>query len=110
MTKKPDLRNIENMLDPSASPPAMGEEIPASPPTGLDAAGVPIMTHKQLAEMWDIVIRAHYLAHELGESCASSSLNSARMALSLSEVLSCWARMFGEELEALEKRNEKDKA
>lgn len=71
---------------------------------------MPVMSHKQLAELWDIVIRAHYLAHELGDACASSSLNSARMALSLSEVLSCWARMFGEELEELEKRNDQDRA
>lgn len=73
------------------------------PPLGPDGMP-PVITHKELAQLWDVVIRAHYLAHELGDPCARSGLAAARMALSLSEVLSAWAGMFGEELEALEKR------
>lgn len=68
----------------------------------------PVITHKDIAHLWDVVIRAHYLAHELGNPCASSGLAAARMALSLSEVLSSWATIFGEELEKLEKRSENE--
>lgn len=66
----------------------------------------PVISHKELAQLWDVVIRAHFLAHELGDPCARSGLAAARMALALSEVLSNWATIFGEELEALEKRSE----
>ena len=107
MTKNRNTRNNNDMFNPTTPltpdgipPPETSTPIPSLPPA---------MTHKQMAELWDIVIRAHYLAHELGDACASSSLASARMALSLSEVLSCWARMFGEELEALEKRETTEK-
>jgi hypothetical protein len=68
----------------------------------------PLITHKELAQLWDVVIRAHYLAHELGDPCARSGLAAARMALALSEVLSSWATIFGEELEDLEKRSENE--
>ena len=66
----------------------------------------PLISHKELAQLWDVVIRAHFLAHELGDPCARSGLAAARMALALSEVLSNWATIFGEELEALEKRSD----
>lgn len=99
------------MFAPNPAPPDTGEApLRETPPMVAAGPLPPVMSHKQVAELWDIVIRAHYLAHELGDTCASSTLASARMALSLSEVLSCWAGMFGEELEALEKRIEKDKA
>jgi hypothetical protein len=61
------------------------------------------LSHAQLAQLWDIVVRAHYLALELGDSCAKSGLESARLALSLSEFLSGWATTFGLELERAEK-------
>jgi len=57
---------------------------------------------KDLAAIWDVVIRAHYLAHELRQSVGRSGLPSVGAAFVLAEVLEDWATRFGAELEALE--------
>jgi hypothetical protein len=89
----------ENKGQPAKASEAGKPGLPALP-EGMPAG----ISHKELAQLWDVVIKAHYLAYELGDPCARSGLAAARMALSLSEVLSNWATLFGEELEALEKR------
>ena len=75
-------------------PPAQAEMLPPHLKSHL--------SHAELAQLWDIVIRAHYLALELGDACTKSGLTNARLALSLSEFLSGWASSFGLELEQAE--------
>jgi len=57
---------------------------------------------QDMAAIWDVVIRAHYLAHELRQFVGRSGLPSVGAAFVLAEVLEDWATRFGAELEGLE--------
>lgn len=58
----------------------------------------------EMAALWDLVIRTHHLALELRLSGASSPLVSARLATVISDFLTHWAKLTGEELDAIERR------
>jgi hypothetical protein len=70
-------------------------------PLDLPPPGTP-PSAQDLAAIWDVVIRAHYLAHELRQFVGRSGLPSVGAAFVLAEVLEDWATRFGVELEALE--------
>ena len=56
----------------------------------------------EMAQMWDLVTRVHYLAHDMRNRCSCTGLPSLGSAFVLAEVMQDWAACLGEELEALE--------
>ena len=81
------------------------ENLPDNSPETLPPQTGGQLSHVELARLWDIVIRAHYLALELGDTCTKSGLANAQLALSLSRFLSGWATDFGLELEQAEQKD-----
>ena len=67
------------------------------------APKAPAPSKKEMAATWDIVIRAHYLAHELRYYCGRYDLASSAVANAVAENLEKWATRFGAELEAMER-------
>lgn len=57
---------------------------------------------RRLADMWDVVIRAHYLAHDIRSMCEQTSVGPAGLGRVISELLADWASDFGEALEHAE--------
>jgi hypothetical protein len=86
-------------MQKSSSPPfkvAASDRLPDAPaPTSTPSK-------EDVDATWDVVIRAHYLAHELRYYCARYNLASSVVANAVAENLEKWATRFGAELEAME--------
>jgi hypothetical protein len=85
------------------------DSMPA-PKGGEGSAGALLAESRRKAELWDLVIRAHYLAHDMREACARASIAQAALGRVLSELLADWASEFGAALEQVEVARAVDRA
>ncbi len=69
--------------------------MPNDHPRSIDRNRLPA---REIEQMQEIVIRAHYLALELRDICAPSGLADPLMSRSVSDLLRQWALLFGAEL------------
>jgi hypothetical protein len=56
-------------------------------------------TKSQRESAWDVVIRAHYLAHEMRHYCMTDELPMPEVTRLAAAALETWATRFGAELE-----------
>lgn len=54
---------------------------------------------REIDQLQDIIIRAHYLSMELRDICAEADIGSRHMCLFAGDVLKRWALAFAQELE-----------
>ncbi len=54
---------------------------------------------REIEQLQDIIIRAHYLSMELRDICATSQVGPRDMSLAAGHMLKSWARAFAEDLE-----------
>ena len=59
----------------------------------------PALTAREIEQIQEIIIRAHYLSLELRDICAVSGIGSRHMSLAASHMLKAWAVAFSNELE-----------
>jgi hypothetical protein len=57
---------------------------------------------REIEQMQEIVIRAHYLAMELRDICATSGVARADMSFAVSSILKSWALSFGGSLRVID--------
>lgn len=57
------------------------------------------LRQRELEQLQDIIIRAHYLSMELRDICAVSKVGSSQMCLAAGHMLKNWALAFAEDLE-----------
>lgn len=57
------------------------------------------LREREIEQLQDIIIRAHYLSMELRDICAVSDVGSRHMSLVAGRMLKSWALAFAQELE-----------
>ncbi|MGL4440133.1 MAG: hypothetical protein ACRCUE_12770 [Bosea sp. (in: a-proteobacteria)] len=57
------------------------------------------INQRDIEQLQDIIIRAHYLSMELRDICAISNVGARHMSLAAGHMLKSWALAFAEELE-----------
>lgn len=64
------------------------------------------LSQREVEQLQDIIIRAHYVATELRDICAVSHVGSRHLCLAVSHMVKSWALSFAEELErTVERQN-----
>jgi hypothetical protein len=72
------------------------------PLTRTDRPAQVSLSLREIEQLQEVVIRAHYLALELRDMCAPAGVAPREMSLAVADMVKSWALAFGEGLRRIE--------